>query len=69
MPGKVVAEIAKGLADVWDAVATALSSGNAPDMNKIFAVLGAGLLGGLTAALLKFAKDGFKFDFGQFKFL
>lgn len=66
--GNVVGEVAGALKDVWSAVATALGNGESPDMTKIFAVLGGGLLAGLTAALLQFAKNGFKIDIGQFAF-
>lgn len=71
--GSVLGTIAKGVgsavATIWEAMADVFSGSGPPSVDTILKVLAGGALTAIAAAFVKFAKDGFKLDFGQFDLL
>ena len=67
--GAVVREAAGSVLSFIGDFFSSLGAGVDDAAKGALAALGGGALAGLAAALTRFAKDGFKFDFGQFDFL
>ena len=57
------------LSQVWDAIAGAVGGVGAPSLDNIFKILAGGAVAAIAGALVSFAKNGFKIDFGQFDVL
>lgn len=62
--GNLGSAISDALGAVWETIASSIGGGT-PKLDDIFKVLAGGGIAAIAAALVKFAKDGFKLDFGQ----
>lgn len=71
--GSFVADIGSSIKDalsqVWDAIAGAVGNIGGPSMDNVFKILAGGAIAAIAGALVSFAKNGFKIDFGQFDVL
>lgn len=65
--GGFLGDVQNELANLWNSLTSSLGEG--PDLDQIFQGLALALGGGFVALLAKFAKNGFKLDFGQFKLM